>query len=597
MQNAVPRECVSGAELEVGPDERLARALAHQRAGRGAIASLSLAALRERFPAYELELHAAGLAAHQAADYDDAIVALAGVVALRPDDPVTHHNLGTVCVAAGKLEWAETCLARAAELDTGNGVTANNLGAVRLRLGKPETAVAALEAAVRAMPDAADVQALLGVAQLRLGRRAEAEVALHRAHLAMGRAAIPTATALNALALLAAELGLAAMAEPHYRAALALDPEDALVWLNLAKLLRDGGRFEEAVAAADAALRLAPDQAEAHCTRAHALAAAGQVAAAEASYDAALRLNPEHADSRYHRGLLHLLDGRYQPGWEGYAWRWRRPGYAAPHAFTQPEWDGRSTGADTLLLHAEQGFGDTIQMARYVAAIAATSHVVLLVPPSLVRLLAVSLQHAPGVHVVADTAELPPFTCHASLMSLPGLLGTTLDTVPQAVPYLTPDRTEAASWRARLASLGGLRVGLAWAGNKLYRADARRSIAPEQLGVLAGLPGVTFVSLQKEGKAALPLQAWTQELADFADTAALIAGLDLVVSVDTAVAHLAGALGKPVWLLNRYDPCWRWGLQRHASAWYPTLRQYRQPAPGDWGAVLAAVRADLAGRL
>ena len=563
----------------------LVEALAHQRAGRVGIASLKLAAVRQRFPGYEAALHEAGAAALQAGDHEDGLIAFASLVALRPDDAMAHHHLGTACVLARKLERAETCLARAAELDPCNHAIGHNLGAVRLRLGRPEAAETPLRQAAAVAPRAADVQALLGLTMLRLGRKAEAQAALRRAIAAPPQ----TTTAHSAAGLLAAELGDPAAAEAHYRAALALDPADAVIWANLAKLLRDVGRMAEAIVAADEAIHLVPGDPDGHCTRAHALAAAGQVAEAEASYDAALALDGAHAEARYHRGLLHLLDERYPEGWQGFAWRWRRRGYHPPHAFTQPEWDGAPTGADTLLLHAEQGCGDTIQMARFIPAVAAASRTVLLVPASLARLLG----RIPGIAAIhTEAAALPPFATQASLMSLPQLMGGTIASIP-AGAYLSPEPADVARWQPRLAGLAGLRVGLAWAGNPLYRADARRSLRPEQLSVLQGVAGVTLVSLQKDGAAPFPLADWTDELHDFAETAALIAGLDLVVSVDTAVAHLAAAMGKPVWLLNRYDPCWRWGLTRMDTPWYPRLRQFRQPEPGDWGAVLANVRAAL----
>ena len=472
---------MQNADSQAGePARLLAEALAHQRGGRVAIASLILAALRQQFPRYQEELHALGTAAFQAGDAEGAIVAFAGLVALRPEAAVAHHNLGTVCVAAQKLEWAETCLARAAELDPANPATGHNLGAVRLRLGKPEAAEVPLRAAAQSAPDAADIVALLGVTLLRLGRRSEAAEALQRAD-AVGP---QNATGHNAVALLAAELGDAASAERHYRSALALDPADPVIWSNLAKLLRDLGRAVEAVAAADQALARAPGHADGHCTRAHALAAAGQVAEAEASYDAALAIDPGHADARYHRGLLHLLDGRYQAGWEGFAWRWRRRGYAPPHSFTRLEWDG-ATGAGTLLLHTEQGCGDSIQMARFIPAIAAGRRMVLLVPPSLQRLLA----RMPGVAAVCqDIGELPDFNCHTSLMSLPGLLGTTLATIP-ATPYLTPDPTERDSWRARLASLGGA-SGRAGVGRQPLLPRRRAPVDPARAACCpAGRPG------------------------------------------------------------------------------------------------------------
>jgi hypothetical protein len=189
----------------------------------------------------------------------------------------------------------------------------------------------------------------------------------------------------------------------------------------------------------------------------------------------------------------------------------------------------------------------------------------------------------------------PPFDVQCPLPSLPWALGLTLAGIPGA-PYLAPDAAGVAAWRERLSFLSGARVGLCWAGNPGYAADSRRSLAPERLSALAGLPGVAFVSLQPGAVAppGLLLHDWTADLHDLADTAALLACLDLVVTVDTAVAHLAGALGRPVWLLNRFDTCWRWLLARDDSPWYPTLRIFRQDRPGDWDGVLARVRAELA---
>ena len=257
----------------------------------------------------------------------------------------------------------------------------------------------------------------------------------------------------------------------------------------------------------------------------------------------------------------------------------------------------------TLLLHAEQGLGDTLQFCRYVPLIAAGAKTVLEVQAPLVRL----LSRLPGVaSIVAQGACLPPFDAHCPLLSLPGALGTTLDTIPAATAYLAADPALAAEWSERLAGLAGLRVGIVWAGSarddpELAAVDARRSISLEALAPLAGAPGVSFISLQKGEPAAqasrpplgMALADFTADLDDFEDTAALVANLDLVISVDTAVVHLAGALGKPVWLLNRFDTCWRWLLNRDDSPWYPTLRQFRQSSPGDWTSVIAAVRKAL----
>ena len=262
-------------------------------------------------------------------------------------------------------------------------------------------------------------------------------------------------------------------------------------------------------------------------------------------------------------------------------------------------------GDRVVLVHAEQGLGDTLQFCRYVPLVAAGSKLVLEVQAPLRRL----LSGLPGIAaIVARGDRLPPYDAHAALLSLPLLVGTRLPTIPCEIPYLAADPRDCARWRQRLGGLSGLRVGLVWAGgfrpDQPWAAavDRRRSMALAQMAPLAAIAGVSFLSLQKgepAGQALSPpagmvLHDFTAELADFTDTAALIEALDLVISVDTAVAHLAGALGKPVWLLNRFDTCWRWLLDRDDSPWYPSLRQFRQPVAGDWASVMAAVSAALA---
>jgi hypothetical protein len=257
-----------------------------------------------------------------------------------------------------------------------------------------------------------------------------------------------------------------------------------------------------------------------------------------------------------------------------------------------------------LLLHAEQGLGDTLQFCRYAPLAAARARVVLEVQAPLARL----LSSLPGVsQVIARGEALPAFDAQAPLLSLPRAFGTTIETVPARVPYLAADPDQAAAWGRRLAALPGLKVGLCWAGEpragfpELAAIDARRSISLAALAPLAKVAGVSFVSLQKGAPAAqaadppppMALFDYTAELADFADTAALVENLDLVISVDTSVAHLAGAMARPVWLLNRFDTCWRWLLDRQDSPWYPTLRLFRQTTPGDWTSVIADLRQAL----
>jgi hypothetical protein len=292
--------------------------------------------------------------------------------------------------------------------------------------------------------------------------------------------------------------------------------------------------------------------------------------------------------------LLAQVD--WPAGWQEYDWRWKTPDLSkAWRGFPQKQWLGEPAEGRTLLIHAEQGFGDTLQFCRYTPLAAARGlRVILEVPGPLVRL----LRCLPGVDRVVERGEaLPDFDLHCPMLSLPLAFGTTLSSLPGAVPYLHADPELTAAWRARLAAVDiqGPRVGLVWAGNPGKVADARRSLPADRLAPLF-VDGAHFVSLQKNGPATpadLPLTNFMGEVADFADTAALVANLDLVISVDTAVAHLAGALGKLVWVLDRFDPCWRWLAGRRDSPWYPTLRLYRQPTPGDWAPVLAEVLRDL----
>jgi hypothetical protein len=429
-------------------------------------------------------------------------------------------------------------------------------------------------------------------------------------------------------------LGRQDEAEAAYREALRLRPDFADAYNNLGNALHALGRPDEAEASLREALRLRPDNAVAHVNFGIVVEALGRLEDAAASYREALRLRPDFPEALNHLGisLFHrpdeavaclrrlvavqpdfvdgqvnlshalLLDGRFEEGWERYEWRWKTRQMAPlVRNFSVPLWSGEAIGRRTVLLHAEQGLGDTLQFCRYAPLMETGARVILEVQAPLVRL----LSDLPGVaEVIARGQALPAFDLHCPLLSLPRAFGTRLQTVPAGAPYLAADPVQAAAWGERLAGIAGRRVGLVWAGEPWGDArDARRSVRLATLAPLAQAPGVNFVSLQKGAPAAqaadqptgMTLFDFTADLADFADTAALIENLDLVISVDTSVAHLAGAMGKPVWLLNRFDTCWRWLLNRDDSPWYPTLRQFRQPAPGDWPSVAEAVRDALRG--
>jgi len=388
-----------------------------------------------------------------------------------------------------------------------------------------------------------------------------------------------------------------------YQRAIQIRPDLADAYSNLAAALKKKDRIDEAAACSLRALELAPDLPEAHNNFGTALQRQRRLREAADRFRHAISLRPDYVDAHTNLSTTLLTLGELEEGWQEYEWRWKSPQmFPDRRNFARPQWLGEEASGRTLLIYAEQGFGDTIQFCRYATLAAERGlRVVMEVPPALVRL----LRNLPGVErVVAKGEPLPPFDLYSPMLTLPLALGTTVETIPCAGAYLRPDATQVATWRVRLDAIGGgaPKIGLLWAGGSRLHSpeaaaiDRRRSIAPHLLAPLMAVSGADFISLQKEGPPApedFRLADFMSEMTDFADTAALIANLDLVVSVDTAVAHLAAAVGKPVWLLDRFDACWRWLTDRRDSPWYPGLRLYRQPQPGQWEPVVAELARDL----
>jgi Tfp pilus assembly protein PilF len=456
---------------------------------------------------------------------------------------------------------------------------------------------------------AADTEAHF-VTLLQAGRLAEAE-AVCRRRLADWPGHPET---LNQLANVLDELGRFEEAEIAYRDAIAARPGFAEAHYNLGLMLQGQNRLEEAEAAYRQAATLAPTLAQAHNNRGAALRDLRRLDEAMAAFETAIRLRPDYADAQFNQAMCRLMMGDYARGWAQYEWRWRtRQARFAQRGFNRPLWLGRERLAGVrLLVHAEQGFGDTLQFCRYVPDVAALgARVILEVQPGLERLMA----GLAGVEQVVGQGEpLPPFDAHVPLMSLPLALGARPNSAPAKIPYLAADPAAAKAWARRLAG-EGLRVGLVWAGAArpdqaiAAAVDRRRSLPLAAFAPLAEIDGVALHSLQKGAPAAQlrdgsappglvsAITDPTADLYDFADTAALIANLDLVIACDTSVAHLAGAMGKPVWILSRFDGCWRWLCDRDDTPWYPTARLFRQTAPGDWTGVLGQVAAALAERV
>ena len=471
------------------------------------------------------------LALHQNGSLAQAREIYLRVLEMHPGHADAHHLAGVIAYQSGNLRQAADLIGRAIELNPGMVAAYSNRGLVLRDLRRPEEALAS------------------------------------------------------------------------YDRALALKPDLAVAHCNRGLVLQDLGRLDDAVASYDTALGLQPDYAEARANRGDALKELGRLEDALESYDRALALKPDLATVPWNLALCRLLTGDFARGWEGYERRWDVPQLAGQigkkRHYAQPLWLGAEPlqGKD-LLLYGEGGLGDTIQFCRYAKlAAAAGARVILEVPRSLHAL----LKDLAGVaQVVEQGGALPKFDFHCPLPSLPLAFRTRLDNVPSFDAYVACQPAKLAEWKARLGETGKPRIGLVWSGSVKHTNDRNRSIALREL--IAQLPThAQYVSLQKETR---PADAETlaahgeilrfeEQLRDFSDTAALCELMDVIVSVDTSVAHLAGALGKPVWILLPFVPDWRWMLEREDSVWYPSARLFRQDQAGDWAGVLASLRTAL----
>lgn len=378
--------------------------------------------------------------------------------------------------------------------------------------------------------------------------------------------------------------------------AVRIDPDFAPLRRNLGNGLKQLGNFDEALDHYGHALRLAPGDIAALAMRAYLLVQCNRLTEASAVYDEWITLEPDNAVGRLSRALCWLVGGDFERGWAEYEWRYRCEPLASANRFEQPQWMGtQSLRGKTILLHAEQGMGDAIQFCRYAPMVAALGATVLLAARKSLHPLLATLQ---GAYQLLDIdAPFSAFDFHCPLMSLPFAFSTRLETIPSANPYLQADPNRVGSWAARIGPRNKLRVGLSWSGNTQNSVDARRSIP---LAVLDGLrrENAEFFSLQPDlresDRAALGgLRHFDGLLVDFGDTAALIELMDIVISVDTSVAHLAGALGKPVWVLLPFAPDWRWMLGRDDSPWYPSARLFRQSYAGNWPVVVQRAAGEL----
>jgi Tfp pilus assembly protein PilF len=544
-------------------DEMLDAAFAHHQADRLDKAEALYRKALEEDPEQADVLHLLGVVAFQRGNSETAIELIELALPELADLPEPHLNLGNALRQVGRLADAVDSYRRAIALNPDYGMAHSNLAATLIDQDEFAAGLASAERAVELIPDFAGAHVSRGAALLGLERFAEAEAPL--------------------------------------RQALALLPDQAEIHNNLGVALQQLDRVDEAIAHFERAAILDPDQARTQKNLGGVLERQGRLEAAMVCYDRALALEPDNPEMHLSRSQLRLLHGDFPRGWADYEWRWSYKDGPRPRDFGVPRWAGEDLHGETILLHAEQGLGDSIQFLRYVPMVAERGAIVVLEVQEILTRLAADL---PGAAVIMPPSEpLPGLDLHCPLLSLPKAFDTRLETIPARVPYLTPPVDARAWWASHLGNRTGLKVGLAWAGNPQNLHDPVRSMTLAALQPLLDVRGVHWFSLQvgeRAGDCALvvgtAIDDLSPRLTDLAETAAAICHLDLVISVDTAVAHLAGALGRPVWVMLAFIPAWRWLLGREDSPWYPTMRLFRQTRPDDWAGVVREV-ADVLARL
>ena len=508
----------------------LQRAVAHHRNGEWEEAEGLYRRVLQNAPNHPDALHLLGLVNQQKGETARAEELVRRAISLDGRAPIFHLSLGNVLSAQGKSEAMES-FRQALRLEPRLTEAHYNLANELLRTDRIDESVFHYQEALRIKPDFAEGHYNLGKAYEKLDKLAEAEAS--------------------------------------YRRALERNPHYFDAWFNLAISLSDQCKLEDA----------------------------------ERCYQQALAMRPDHVDSHWNLSLVWLLAGNLKEGWQKYEWRLQQPKYQ----FLQPRrnrWQGEEAPDKTLLVRAEQGLGDVIQFIRFLPLVKPrVGRLLFECQPSLTRL----FQNFSGIdQIYSRKADLSPpdvpYDMDFPLLSLPGILGVTLDSIPARVPYILPEKNRVEEWKQRIPpDPGQIKIGIVWAGHVGHKGNSKRSTSLSSWAPLAGIPGVTFFSLQvgeAAGEAQNPppgmnLLDLTDSIEDFADTAAFISLLDMVISVDTAVAHLAGAMGKPVWTLLPFTPDWRWLLGRKDTPWYPTMRLFRQRVPGEWKSVFEEMASSL----
>lgn len=523
-----------------------------------------LAAAPERAGADPVLINNRGMAIAMLARHEEALASFERALALKPDYADAHSNRGNVLKALGRYAEALESCDRALAIEPEHFVALYNRGTLLATQDRYDEALASYDLLFAVAPDRAAADPSLannrGTALAKLNRNEEALASFDKALLL----------------------------DPGYR--------DALN--NRGAMLNLLGRYEESLKHYAQALPLMPDFSDAYINRGNALLALNRMDEALASFDTAVAIKPDNADAQFNAAITRLCLGNFRDGWKQYEWRWQRKNFGTLPQTGHPTWRGGDLSGKTVFIMPEQGMGDLIQFVRYVPMVAARGAKVML---GAHRPLVSLLTRIPGVSLVIPSGgQIPDFDLFCPLMNLPMVFQTEPETIPAAIPYIHADQERLAKWRPHVPNTGRLRVGLCWAGNKAHLNDRKRSMTLGRLLPLLTISGIDFFALQKDigdaDRETLRHHGVAElgpTFSDFADTAAVIAMLDLVISVDTSVAHLAGAMAKAVALLVPFSPDFRWMLDRTDTPWYPTMRLYRQSAIGDWEGPVNRLCAEL----
>jgi len=544
-------------------------------------------------------LHSLGTLAHQIGKHDVAVELIGKAIETNPQVPQFHNTLGLVLEALGKFEQAVLTYQQAVSVKPDYAEAYHNMAIALQSQCQYAAAIEKCREAISIKPDYAEAYNTLAFSQEKQQQYAEA-IENYRQALKFKP---DFAEAYNHLGVVLNGQGLSSEAIENYRRALQLDPDYAEVYNNLGIALKEREQFAEAITSFEQALQLEHDFAEAYYNLANSLRDEGQCTEAIENYKQAIQNKPDYAEAHWNMSLTLLLSGNYMEGWKGY--RWRRNAdlkiLTDFHRSGKPRWDGSDFKDKRLFVHFEQGLGDNIQFVRYLPRVKARGGTVIF---ETLKPLIGLLQGFPGIDELIEYC--PPnkasvkFDVYTSLLDLPNIFGTTLETIPAEVPYIYADPAKAKHWRSKLTG-PDFKVGIVWAGSPEHGNDRYRSCKLEFFKPLTKIDGVRLFGLQK-GKAAtqmdeladtIPVTNISKEFEDFTDTAAAIENLDLVISVDTSVLHLAGAMGRPVWTLLPFVPEWRWMLDREDSPWYPTMRLFRQSNWNRWDHLFQQVAEEL----